>query len=178
MKLSAFTGSSGVGKTTLLDIITKQNHKIQIVELSGRPYLPEKGDYVNNKSDSINRRISYGSLVTMTQAILNSRSYYDGIFYSRCAIDRLAYSRILKVGEDLQDIIIKEIKEILIPFIDVYYIPVEFALPNNDEVRGNNEKIRNLVDLEIKNILEEFNIEFYLVKGSIEERMKIINSFI
>lgn len=170
-KLFSMTSASGCGKTTLLNIIAKiPNYKT--IELSGRPYLPEKGDYVTNKSDSINRRISYGSLVTFTENLLNEKE--GNLFFSRCAVDRLAYGRALNVGEDLHDIIIKEIKEIVIPHIKVFYLPIEFSMPGDDDIRGTNEQARKDTDDHIRLILEEFNVPFITLKGSVEQRFKTI----
>lgn len=178
IKLNAFTGASGTGKSTLLEQISKKYLHTKVIELSGRPYLPTDGDYISNKSDSINRRINYGSLVTFTEAILSTVGY-DTLFFSRCAIDRLAYIRTLDVGRDLEDITIKEIKEIVIPFINVFYLPVEFDLPKcNDVIRGNNEEIRKETDKNIKLILDEFNINYIHVSGTVENRLNIINSFL
>jgi predicted ATPase len=173
--ICAFTGASGTGKSTLLKELGKEG--FTCIELSGRPYLPEIGDYISNKSDSINRRISYGSTVTFAKSILESGPN-DFPFFSRCAIDKLAYGRVLKVGEDCHDIIIKEIKDLVIPHIKVFYLPVEFDLPAdcNDEVRGNNEEIRRATDREVDNILSEFCIPHVVVTGTVEERLKTIRS--
>ncbi len=176
-KIYAFTGASGTGKTTLLNEINNLKGMIKTIELSGRPYLPKDGDYVSNKSDSINRRIGYGSLVTITQSLLENK--HHSLFFSRCAIDRLAYSRTLDVGRDLDDITIKEIKEIVIPYIQVFYLPVEFDIPKdeNDIIRGNNEDIRKATDENVKKILKEFNVPHNTLSGSVEDRFKILKAY-
>lgn len=176
-RLFAFTGASGVGKTTLLNEIAKWSN-FKIVELSGRPYLPTNGDYVTNKSDSINRRIAYGSLVTMTEAILKYPN--EHLFFSRCAIDRLAYGRALDVGVDLHWVIEKEIIDVLIPFITIFYLPIEFPLLNqDDEVRGKNELVRHQTDGHIKKLLDSYsNLNYYTIAGTIENRLKILKILI
>lgn len=173
-KLYAFTGASGTGKTTLLNEI-EAFHNFKVIELSGRPYLPLEGDYVQNSSDIITTRISYGSTVTFAESLL--KYPHNNIFFSRCAVDKLAYARALNIGKDIDSIIIKEIKEIVIPHIKVFYLPIEFALTDtNDTVRGTNEKVRQLTDIHIKGILNHYEIPYITVKGSVEERMKIIKS--
>lgn len=170
--LAAFTGASGTGKSTLLDIMEKRN-LFKTIELSGRPYLPKSGDYVENKSDSINRRIAYGSSVTMLASTLKFPE--ANLFFSRCAIDKLAYGRTLGVGSDLFDVTSKEIEFVVNPFIKVFYLPIEFPLTDTDDtMRGNNELVRTATDENIRLILEEFNIPHVVVKGTIEERIKII----
>lgn len=168
----AFTGASGTGKSTLLALIKDQG--IKTIELSGRPYLPTNGDYVENSTDLINFRIQYGSTITMLHTILSNPD--TPLFFSRCPIDKLAYSRVLEVAKDTRDLIEKEVREIT-PFIKLFYLPVEFELKDNlDTVRGNNEEIRRKTDREIQSILEEFNISFIKISGSIEERLHTIKS--
>lgn len=169
----AFTGASGTGKTTLLNEIEKIP-TFKTVELSARPYLPTTGDYVSNSSDMVQYRTNVGSLVSLTEALLMYPE--KNLFFSRCTIDRLAYSRVLGVGGALHDILIKEIQQVVRPFIEVYCLPVEFDLPGNDEVRGTNEDVRKATNDEIFKILREFDIPYTLVKGSVEERMTIIKN--
>lgn len=169
--LYAFTGASGVGKSTLLQAISR-DIDIDVVELSGRPYLPQNGaDYIANKSDLIQYRINYGTMVTMMETLFVNRDK----FFSRCAIDRLAYSRVLNVGGEIQDLMIKEIETVL-PNIRIYYIPVEFPLPLNekDEIRGKDEHVRKLTDIEIMKIIDEFKIPVIEVRGTVEKRLKTI----
>lgn len=177
-RLMAFTGASGVGKSTLLLQMDNSKYNMNIVELSGRPYLPINGqDYIANKSDLIQYRINYGTMITMIDSIL-----HDGqldkryTFYSRCAIDRLAYSRVLNVGIEIQDLMIREIETVMKDNIKIFYIPVEFPLPLNekDEIRGNDEHVRKLTDLEIQKIITEFKIPVVEVRGSIERRLETI----
>jgi predicted ATPase len=170
--IAAFTGASGTGKSTLLNLLQSKG-LCTTVELSGRPYLPTSGDYIENKSDSTNRRIAYGSTVTFTAALL--KRPHDHLFFSRCSIDKLAYGRALGVGTDLFDVTIKEIEYVVKPFIQVFYLPVEFPLTDGDDtVRGTNELVRTTTDENIQRILQEFNIPHIVVKGTVEERMKII----
>lgn len=171
-RLCAFTGASGTGKSTLLNLIEKRTG-FKVIELSGRPYLPVYGDYVSNGTDSVNRRISYGSSITFMKSIMDLPD--RNLFFSRCSIDKLAYGRALNVGADLHDLIEKEINEIVIPNVEVFYLPVEFPLTDaDDEVRGMNEEVRNKTDFEIRNILKIQEVPHTVVKGSIEERMEII----
>lgn len=171
--IASFTGASGTGKSTLLNQI-QYLPNFKTVELSGRPYLPLEGDYVQNSSDIVATRISYGSTVTFAESLLKYPT--NNIFFSRCAIDKLAYARALNIGKDIESIIIKEIKEIVVPYVKVFYLPIEFELVNNDSVRGTNELVRRNTDYNIINVLENLAIDYTIVAGTIEERMKIIKS--
>jgi predicted ATPase len=171
-KIASFVGASGTGKSTLLNLLA-QNPNIKTVELSARPYLPASGDYVQNSSDLVQYKTNYGSMTTMLNALLSSQE--ETIFFSRCAIDRLAYSRALGgVGHEFDPITIKDIVENVIPNIEVFYLPIEFDLPDGDEVRGRNEEARKAVDVEIQKILSDFDIPYTVVSGTIEERMETI----
>lgn len=166
-----FTGASGVGKSTLLNEISKWEG-FEVSELSARPYLPKNGkDYVENSSDDIQTLINYGTMVSMMDKVLNSDS--PNLFFSRCGIDRLAYATVLNVGNKLKDITLTDIK-LNLQNITVFYLPIEFDLPNNDKIRGNNALIRNKTDVQIKRLIQDLGIKCITVFGTIEERLQII----
>ena len=171
--LYTFTGSSGVGKSTLLEEIDKWDN-FKTYELSARDYLPVNGkDYIENSSNILQWQINYGTLISQTEAILKNDK--DNLFFSRCAIDRLAYSIALNVGQDTRELTIKDINNLKY-FKQVFYIPIEFPLVDNDDVRGTNIHMQSKVNNAILNLLEHYDIPHVIVKGTIKERLEIIKN--
>jgi predicted ATPase len=171
-KLYCFTGASGVGKTTLLNEISKWED-FEVSELSARPYLPKIGTYVENSSDDIQTLINYGTMVTMMDKVLNSDT--ANLFFSRCGIDRLAYSKVLDVGSKLSQITVDDIIKNL-QNVTVFYLPIEFDLPDDDLLRGNDEAVRCKTDEAIYHILQAFKIPHITVSGTVEERLQTIKN--
>ena len=110
-------------------------------------------------------------MVTMMDKVLNSES--PNLFFSRCSIDRLAYSMALKVGAKLGSITMDDIVRNL-KNITVFYLPIEFDLPDDDETRGNDEAIRCQTDEAIVSIMEKLQVKHVYVSGTVEERLQII----
>ena len=170
--ICAFTGASGTGKTTLLKLIDKELN-FATVELSARPYLSSNGSYDQTNNDSTQRKIMFGSTVAFAKSILNE--YHSNIFFSRCAIDKLAYAQTLDLARDVQGVVKQEIEEIVKPYVQVFYIPIEFPMKEeNDIIRGANEEIRRKTDQNIRAILAGMNIDFILVSGTVKERFETI----
>lgn len=170
------TGASGVGKSTILNFIREKVGGINVLEVSARPYLPKTGgSYDQTVTDEIQALIVQHRTLSTIEVLLNNQP----TIFSRGPIDNLAYQRVLNKGQFLDSASKREI-EILKNHPDVafIYIPIEFEMNEVDELRGNNREIQLKTESEIKNILAEFVITPYILKGDIPTReKKIINLF-
>lgn len=173
-----FVGASGTGKSTLLKYIS-DNYNVDCRELSARPFLDKsKGSYDEQMTDLIQSRIMLNNIDMTHRFIYESLTEHKNIAISRTMIDVLAYARTLKHGlgfEEQQEEFIQYINN-LKNFIIFYTLP-DFPLTDqNDSIRGLNEQVRQDTDLNILSILCDLNIDYITLKGSVKERIEVIDN--
>ena len=178
-KIMCFVGSSGTGKTTLLNYL-KEKFDAETVELSGRGFLSNASSYDVQVEDTIQSQIAYFNTSTILLKMLEIKGNSKAKItcFSRSPIDVMAYELTLNKSKyllPLQTKVLQQIKDNIIWI----YLPIEFPLSDKSDIkRGLNEEVRNLTDENIKDLLFENEINYYTLRGSIEERQKELNYII
>jgi len=104
----------------------------------------------------------------MLDEFISDRSIYDNIAYNRLLLNKEKSNKIENLLKAIQDKVRYDI---------LFYVPIEFEL-ENDGIRFEDEQFRKLVDEEIKKILEEYKVSYITLRGSIQDRLKIIEDTI
>ena len=172
-RIITFCGASGTGKTTLLNYL-KENYKIECKELSARPFLPKGESYDISMNDDIQYNIMFNNSITLLKELTD---YKGPICYTRGPIDVLAYSKSLEKGIACQEQQLELIKYLYEEKgVTLFYLPIEFDMEDKeDTLRGTNQKIRNLTDKYIQDIIKKLEIPHTKIVGSIEERQKYLD---
>jgi len=169
-KLYCIAGASGTGKTTLLEYV-KKNFAINVTEVSARPYLPDKTDYVNSLTKDSQVLITQNRFVSFIEKIVKPVP----TLFSRSPADSLAYEMVLNKAPFLKKLLERQVK-ITKPLIQYLYVPTEFDMEDEeDTIRGTNSKVRDETDLALCQIFNFFDIETIVIKGKKEERYKILD---
>ena len=174
----AFTGSHGVGKTTLMTIIAEKypEYEVQLESLTRKTV---------NDPTKLNLTTPEESEKLISEAYMKYfLEHKDKKFIAnRHMIDVLAYSMYLskKNGNISEEVIfgieekIEEIKKLKM-FDLVLYVPIEFELPK-EEIgskfrEGQEDKnYQRDVDAIIKFLLWGYNIPYVTISGTKEERI-------
>lgn len=156
-------GASGTGKTTLLNYI-RDNFNIDVLEVSARPYLPKDKDYVKSSNETNQILITQNRYIDITNAIMQAKP----TVFSRSPIDSLAYEYALNICDSIIPLLERQIDSTY-EFIEYIYLPIEFKM-EYDEVRGNDEEMRENVDNQIINIFNRFKINYHILKGDVKQR--------
>jgi adenylate kinase len=170
----AFTGSHGVGKTTVLTALQKElpNYTVQIESLTRKVCSSDK--------------LNFETVDESEQKIV--QAYYDlfkkapkDFVSPRHIIDVMAYSVYLdKKNHNISDNTFEYIEELLLSVIEkkmfdlVVYIPIEFELKEKGEFRKGQEDLtyQRDVDIIIKFLLWQYDIPYITITGNCEQRVK------
>ena len=175
-KIFCFVGASGTGKSTLLNYIQNEyGRDLECKELSARKFLIKGNSYDNTMTDEIQSKIMYYYVETLYKYYIeikekeNKGERYN-LFLSRFIIDTLAYARVLNHSLQFEDQLLETIKYFKDKVI-LLYTPADFPIKDiKDDLRGNNEEIRQKTNEEILKILKETNMSFYTIQGDLQNR--------
>jgi len=94
---------------------------------------------------------------------------HDDLIYDRGIVDCLGYSALSEnITEEELKIYEEHFGDALKGCIH-FYVPIEFDLVD-DGVRSKNEEYRRKTDKWMKDYLDNNDIEYYVLKGTVEER--------
>lgn len=179
-KLICFTGASGSGKSTLGTYVS-DNYDIEFRENSARPLLEkEKGSYDEQMTDELQQNIMFYQLKNIYEAYIEQSFNNRSILLSRSPVDSFAFSFALQKGLNSNS---KRISLDAIHYfkdkIIIIYCPVDFENKvKDDELRGNNDQMRNKTDFFIKDILFRENLPYFTLQGSLANKKEQLDNIL
>ena len=171
MKKIVLTGAQGTGKTTIL----KKLEYPQITEVVRK--LSKLGVNINENGDESGQRKiwnTYEQLFSMVSGWVSDRGLTDVLAYSIW---------LHRNGKNVSEKFIKKQKKAFEKFLEdnpdiMYcYFPIEFPLVK-DGVRSEDENFRKEIDEIIREILEEFVVNYIVISGTVEDRLNIIETIL
>ena len=186
-RLFTFTGAQGTGKTTILNEVVSEYKDMEVITNVVRN-LYNKGDIkINKKGNGKTQQLIYDTLKHKCIDYLYNSCYEDfntGCICDRSLVDVVAYTKYLyergKASKSSYEEQLKDLKEWVIYHrhgCKYIYIPIEFPAVV-DGVRDIDEEYRKEIDENIKWLLRECNIDYYILEGSVEERVEMMKNII
>lgn len=163
-----FCGTHGTGKSTLVNLLHQRISDFEIIKNSRRILSSNIPDFgIFDDGNIISQSISTGYL---TVELLSGKNYIS----ERSLFDTFAYTMNSTIIKEDADKIIEMFMPIALKCHDVlFYIPIEFEL-EDDGFRKMDNEYRKTIDKEIKRFLDEYNINYIKLTGSIKNRMNMI----
>lgn len=172
----ALTGSHGVGKTTIVNVLTdwlEENNIKAIVNSSNARKIKQSGGIINEEGDDQVQLIVECSHV--------SKFCENNWFADRSVIDGYAYTEYLFKHKKVSAHTLQIVRNLMIAFVgnytEIFYIPIEFGV-SDDGIRKNDEPFQKEIDQIIVNTLKCYNIKYYTIKGSVFERVEKIKNIV
>jgi thymidylate kinase len=172
----ALTGSHGVGKTSIISELDDwlSNKGIScIYNSSNARKVKKSGMAINDEGDD--------TVQTIIAASHISHFSEDNWFADRCLLDCYAYGKHLfrqdKVSNECNRTLSKLTYKFLQSYKKIFYVPIEFDMVK-DGVRKEDKVFQTEIDLIIKNYLDNLEINYVTVTGSVEERCEQIKNVI
>lgn len=168
-----FTGAQGTGKTTMLNKFKESGHNV-ITEVVRN--LAKQGILVDKEADEDAQKLIFNKY---WEILYQTESYVS----DRCLIDVLAYTKYLVDHKKIDhNIYLDQLQKTTKFFMDnpnliICYFPIEFPVVD-DGFRSTDESYRTEIDKNIKSLLRMFDVKYYKIKGTVDQRYKIIQKII
>lgn len=184
-RLFTFTGAQGVGKTTILNEVVKEYKDMEVITNIVRS-LHNDGVKINKKGNGKTQQLIYDTLKKeYINFLYNDHEDINlGCICDRSLVDVVAYTKYLydhkKASKKSYEDQLKDLKEWAIYHrygCKYIYIPIEFPVVS-DGVRDVDEEYRMEIDNNIKWLLQECEIDYYILEGTIEERTEMMKNII
>ena len=169
IKRIVLTGAHGTGKTTVLNMFKEGGYPV-ITEVV-RKLAREKGIKINEMGDDEAQKMIFNTYLKEFEA--------DEFVSDRGLTDVMAYTLYLvnkgKCQTGLLESQLNELKNFKVRNSDIayFYFPIEFEL-EDDGVRSIDPEFQRDIDKNLKTILKEAGINYFLVHGTPEERFQQI----
>lgn len=167
-----FTGASGVGKSTLVDLFIKSNPEYKRTINFTREFK----DYLNFPiNENVTNESQYAATTMQAYQIVKN----DNIISDRSLVDFLVWT---KMSKNISKKQYKKHKKDFLNYIksdDIihFYIPIEFEI-ENDGYRSLDKSYRKKIDKKIKKFLKKNKIHHYTLTGNIDERYQKMIMFL
>jgi len=176
----AFTGSHGVGKTTLINELEKElsnSKKIEVTKEIPRIIceVVNNPEYFRRGQNNLEKQL----LILLGQIIQEyelSKSNLEIVLCDRTIFDHWAYTLYL-FEKELNDDYIKIIENFLVKHMSsydkIFYIPIEFEV-EDDGTREDDKEFQTRVDSLIIRNLEKFKIPYLKITGNVQNRIELV----
>jgi nicotinamide riboside kinase len=179
-----FVGAQGTGKTTLLEAARKDEafKDFQFCTEIVRELVKKKNLSINESGNAKSQKAFFDAY----NRILNK----DGYISDRCIIDVHAYTNYLydykssNSEKEFQSLYKEILRENSIlkslnkdSFGIIIYFPIEFELVD-DGIRSLNSYFQEYIDQFIVDTLNKYQLPFYTIRGSVEQRLKQLKEII
>ena len=179
MSIFLFTGAQGTGKTTLLKRIVEELPDFKLVTNIARDLKTNNNIALNKQGNQESQQLIFDTL----KRKLDENISYD-IIGDRGLTDVVAFSRYLheqgKIDKDNYDKQLSKLKNWNNTNKQncIYlYTPIEFPVVD-DNTRSTDEEYRKSIDKYIYQFLQEDNVRFFTITGSVENRLELVRNII
>jgi nicotinamide riboside kinase len=170
-----FTGTQSCGKTTLVKKLSKlPEFKNYQFRTERSKYLMELGIPLNTDSTVKGQTIFLAERATelMQENIITDRTIIDVMAFARCSESMYFFE-----ADDFCNFASYMLKD----YDYIFYVSPEGVEIENNGVRETNEAYRQIIDDEIKVLLDKYNHKIknlHYIKGSTKERIKAVKEVI
>jgi nicotinamide riboside kinase len=170
-----FCGTVSVGKTTLVKALAKlPEFKNYQFRTERSKYLMELGIPLNTDSTVKGQTIFLAERASelMQENIITDRTIIDVMAFARCSESMYFFE-----ADDFCNFAAYMLKD----YDYIFYVSPEGVEIENNGVRETNEAYRQIIDDEIKVLLDKYNHKInnlHYIKGSTEERVKAVKEVI
>ena len=170
-----FCGTVSVGKTTLVKALAKlPEFKNYQFRTERSKYLMELGIPLNTDSTVKGQTIFLAERASelMQENIITDRTIIDVMAFARCSESMYFFE-----ADDFCNFASYMLKD----YDYIFYVSPEGVEIENNGVRETNEAYRQIIDDEIKVLLDKYNHKInnlHYIKGSTEERVKAVKEVI
>lgn len=169
----AFTGSHGTGKTTLAKKIS-EDLNLELITNISRNYYQSKGIQDFEVLTKEERWIHQKNLFTLE---IIEESKYTNFVTDRSVIDFLAYTILYsKSSLVYMTRLIELTKKVTLKYDYLFLLPIEFSY--QPEIGRASRETQIEVDECIKFLIDTLKLPHFILKGTIEERLRLIKQII
>lgn len=158
----AIVGSHGVGKTTLSSKIS-EHYKFPVIPDVVREAF-EKKFTINEQTPPETQFWILSKQIELERNTplpwISDKTLYDNFIYGKVLL------RHEKAKEVIYDIVMEQAK-----YDVIFYLPVEFAIAD-DGLRSLNAEFQQAIDRAYLEFLQKHGIEYYVIRGTVEERLR------
>lgn len=166
------TGSFGVGKTSVIDGLKKQDIPLTYLDEVARALILRE----NKKPKDIDTK---KDIELFQRKILFTQMYQETVSQNfvadRGVVDTVAYTKDTDIYETIFDICQNYLR--LDPYDHIFFIPKEFPIID-DGIRNTNEAYQQYIEDTILEIMHKMGLSYTTLSGSIDERIYTITQSI